>query len=520
MLLPSFLLLVFVRSAWPSGLTDLPVFRPGSCSHFIQHQQWQQAAACFEEGLPRPKQDVPGFYNDAAIVYHQLGDFDKAASYYQMAIEAAPHVPQYYVNLAITVAQRPGGKMSAAAPHFLRALELDPNNAGYPTTLAYFFYTQGNLNSARKYYKRALQLSPRDASVWNMLGACHARLGSPRLALRAYRWAAFYGTPSSLGHMACFWNFGTALLDSPNATHANLTEAVKWLTVVWESSPSPKADHSFALARAFTRLQQHANASRFYELGRRAALQGHPAPGFSMPPQLSAAQLNTIATANLTASIAEYAAKDHHYASIDPSTGRYSVSRPSFYFSDVAARDAIRASYTEAAERQPSDGTHLFNLGVLAFTERRYGEAAAFMERAVRKSPRNAEWRGSLANAYMEEKEYYKALEQLEVATQEKPDHGPHHYNKGQCLFHLKLYREASEALGIAVRLEPHHANLYLWWGSALIHAGYFEEGRQALTGGAAENQHQHSYHLYFDGQLHTVGRNAPFVANVSFAVL
>lgn len=28
---------------------------------------------------------------------------------------------------------------------------------------------------------------------------------------------AFYGTPSSLGHMACFWNFGTALLDSPNA---------------------------------------------------------------------------------------------------------------------------------------------------------------------------------------------------------------------------------------------------------------------------------------------------------------
>lgn len=38
-----------------------------------------------------------------------------------------------------------------------------------------------------------------------------------------------------------------------------------------------------------------------------------------------------------------------------------------------------------------------------------WGFLAPFMERAVRKSPRNAEWRGSLANAYMEEKEYYKA---------------------------------------------------------------------------------------------------------------
>ena len=165
----------------------------------------------------------------------------------------------------------------------------------------------------------------------------------------------------------------------------------------------------------------------------------------------------------------------------------------------------MEANYRLALQHEPEQGVYYYNLGNLAFGQREYGEAAKWYRLAIGKDPSNHEYRAGLATALMEEEEYEDALAQLDVAIRLSAT-AAYYFNKGRCLFKLERYYEAAQAFEHAAGLEPGNANIFNWWGSALSQHGYLEEAAEVFTKAVALDQHQHQYHLMFDGLFYTLG--------------
>eukprot|EP00667_Euglena_gracilis_P006342 EG_transcript_6388 len=485
-----------------------PEFDYHPCLSYAENRQWQRAAECYEQGFSRPKRDAPTYHNLLAVAYHEMGDFDRAIQQYLIAIEGAPQTAAFWSNLGLALRSRPGGRPRDAVPYIRKALRLEPRSAKYASAYAYYLFTEGKFRLAKKYYKIAVESSPNDPTVWNMLGVCYSRLRRLRRARWAYRQTVRLSPRSYDGEYPVYaWNLGLTLLDLAEERPEAVEEAARWMLLAWEARPE-REEYALHLARAYTRLQRYANASRFYAVARQ------------LSKSFSAGNLNALATAQFNEQSVQFTEKEWHHSSIDQNTGRYSVHWPNFYITDLTVRDAITTSYSKAAAEEAQEGTYLFNLGAVLYNEGRYAEAVEWMGRGIALQPRNAGWRSTMANALIELQEWEMALEHLEVAAKHKPDQATYHYNKGRCLFHLKRFAESAKAMERAAKHEPDNSNLYIWWGSALINAGYFEEGRQAYKKGVVADQFQEIHHIYFSGALHSQGRQSPTVINFTSALM
>src|ERR1700680_3777011 len=112
---------------------------------------------------------------------------------------------------------------------------------------------------------------------------------------------------------------------------------------------------------------------------------------------------------------------------------------------------------------------------------KRFEEALAAYEQAIRLDPDDAAIYYNKSAALMDLKRYEEAVIALEQAIRLDPNDTYAYTNKGVALIELKRYEEALLALEQAIRLDPHNAVAYTDKGAALHELGRYEEALIAL---------------------------------------
>lgn len=98
---------------------------------------------------------------------------------------------------------------------------------------------------------------------------------------------------------------------------------------------------------------------------------------------------------------------------------------------DAGKLDAANQTYASLQKFAPDLGATEHGLGVIAFAQRRFDDAAQHFRKAVRDAPRSLESRRAVVAAELERKDAASARQQLEPALVAWPDDGVLHYLAG-----------------------------------------------------------------------------------------
>src|SRR5260221_721836 len=138
------------------------------------------------------------------------------------------------------------------------------------------------------------------------------------------------------------------------------------------------------------------------------------------------------------------------------------------------------AAYEQAIRLDPNyTYAYLFKGNALSDLKR-YEEALAAYEQAIRLDPDHTYYYYSKGNALSDLKRYEEALAAYEQAIHLDPDDADYYHNKGNALSDLKRYEEALAAYEQAIRLDPDDADYYHNKGIALNELKRHEEALAA----------------------------------------
>eukprot|EP00668_Euglena_longa_P014348 GGOE01018333.1.p1 GENE.GGOE01018333.1~~GGOE01018333.1.p1 ORF type:complete len:513 (-),score=128.30 GGOE01018333.1:179-1717(-) len=463
-------------------------FDYGRCNTFFGRRLWHLAAPCYAEGLSKAPEQNPAMYlNLIGVSYHEMHRYMEAKDHYQKAVTLNPGTAIYHFNLAMVIAQQEGIVPSLSS--FAEAMKLDPKQPKFPFYLAKLYFQERKFKRAEALFRKGLEIDSNNPEMWNTLGVVCFEQGQYRKAASAYRIAVALHRSNYIYN----WNLGNALYNFRHANKEIMEEAAANIMIAWEAD-SRNADYTLTLGNVFFNLQQYENATRFYDLGMK--LQRAEDPVYR----------NLRAVAAVNDYHQKVSVKDHHFISIDPNSGRYVLTRDPAYFTDLNQLETIQKSYEAAAKLKGDKAVYYYNLGNLAFGQDDFLKALKYFDEALHHDPENPEYHSSKGLCLMELEEDKKAVESFEAAIRLDPDNVMHHFNKGRSLFKLERFLEAAQAFEAAARLEPDNANVQNWWGTALVHNGYDELAAPMFNKAAALDQHQHTYHVFFDGMLHSLG--------------
>ncbi|MDE0852818.1 MAG: tetratricopeptide repeat protein [Nevskia sp.] len=126
-----------------------------------------------------------GLHNLAGACAMQLGDPALAESSWLRAIELQPRQGQFYLNLAVLLAQQ--HREAEAERRFRQALLYDPASAPACYNLAYLLARRGQTAEAEQLYRRALVLAPAYTDAHYNLGVLLSAGGRDSAAEECYR---------------------------------------------------------------------------------------------------------------------------------------------------------------------------------------------------------------------------------------------------------------------------------------------------------------------------------------------
>lgn len=135
-----------------------------------EQKNYAEAAAMFEQAIPLAKdKNQLAILSLTADSYDKARQFDKAADYYQKAIQANPSDANLHNGLGSVYAEQ--GKTAEAQQEFQKSAELDPAHA----SRAYFnlgaiMYNSGKMDEAVSAFKKATEADPNFADAYFLLG--------------------------------------------------------------------------------------------------------------------------------------------------------------------------------------------------------------------------------------------------------------------------------------------------------------------------------------------------------------
>jgi len=127
-----------------------------------------------------------------------------------------------------------------------------------------------------------------------------------------------------------------------------------------------------------------------------------------------------------------------------------------------------------------NDSSALVDLADSYLDLKRYEEALAAYDQALRLDPNKARAYGNKGNALANLKRYEEALAVFDQALRLDPNYALTYYNKGITLASLKRYEEALAAFDQALRLDPNYAPAYGNKGTVLANLKRYEEALAA----------------------------------------
>ena len=148
------------------------------------------------------------------------------------------------------------------------------------------------------------------------------------------------------------------------------------------------------------------------------------------------------------------------------------------------------AAYEQAIRLDPNDALAFYNKGGALIELKRHEEALTACEQAIRLDPNDALAYSRKGYTLYELKRYGEALAACEQAIRLDPNLADAYTNKGFALINLKRYEEALVACEQAIRLDPNLAAAYNNKGIALLYLERYTAAQIASERALSLNPH------------------------------
>ena len=147
-----------------------------------QKGEYQKAIDAFSSVLETCA-DNAELYNNIALCYANLKDYDKAEKNYLKALELNPKLPQVYINLSDIYYRRDMGKGIELVS---RGIHEIPDNLVLRHYLARFYMEDARLDLAIDELENILEKQPDNFDVYYDLGRVHFELGNYASAIENF----------------------------------------------------------------------------------------------------------------------------------------------------------------------------------------------------------------------------------------------------------------------------------------------------------------------------------------------
>lgn len=148
--------------------------------------QYDRALSAANQALEINPDSYEAYRNRALIVQNTQFDFEAALDDLQIAYDLAPHLPYITMDLALILTREEGVDSSIALLNEL--IELNPNNTRILYLLgAQYLNLVGDLSSATDYLSRCTEIDPDNISCTYLLGRAQMRNDQPSAAAETFQ---------------------------------------------------------------------------------------------------------------------------------------------------------------------------------------------------------------------------------------------------------------------------------------------------------------------------------------------
>jgi tetratricopeptide (TPR) repeat protein/mono/diheme cytochrome c family protein len=225
---------------WIQALTHSAADRQALLTDY-RPKMLAEDAVGYETMLAANPKDA-SLHTDAALIYWDLGQVDRAVAHYESAIALEPDKVRTRYNFATLLAQQ--RRFDEAAAHFRSAIALGPDHAETHNNLGAVLWAQGSFVEASEEFSEALRLDPKNFRAHNNVGYALASRGRIDEGIRHYLEALAINPDFADAHV----NIGRAF-----ASRGRLEDAVRHLREARRAAPNwpvPLADLAWLLATA------------------------------------------------------------------------------------------------------------------------------------------------------------------------------------------------------------------------------------------------------------------------------
>jgi len=127
-------------------------------------------------------------YNIRGSIYANLGQLDRAISYYEKALSIKPDYAEAHYNLGFSFHKN--GQLDAAVKSFKKVVTIKPDYAeahNNKILSVIYLFTKGQISDAIDILEVLIKDNPDDALLFNMLGGCYVSQGQPDMAIKCYQ---------------------------------------------------------------------------------------------------------------------------------------------------------------------------------------------------------------------------------------------------------------------------------------------------------------------------------------------
>jgi len=174
---------------------------------------------------------------EIAVKHHMANRLADAEVLYRKILQASPNHAYALHNLGAIACQ--SKQYAAAMPLVKRAIELNPNDAGFYNTLCVALFACGREMESYDACKKALQLDPNLADTHANLGICYADQGDLGASIAAFEKAIKLDPNHANAHDG----LGLSLLMSGQLQRGWREQEWRWKKTVFEKQRFPNAPH-------------------------------------------------------------------------------------------------------------------------------------------------------------------------------------------------------------------------------------------------------------------------------------